>query len=378
MYSPGYLPPAPTLYWPYQFIREVNFNTGGATTLVYDGKNSIGYEYDASLPTPAFNSLPANNVLTDATAMAMQTGSTRLYFVNKPISGVPADLCYYGTNPGVNSGNPSAFRLKNQPLTTNTTSLITRMTMDTQGQGYAITDDGLEFIRFTADATSVTVTKRGALVDDISNGSNSVLLENGGDIVCDGSGNLILITFAGKVYKINNAANDNVATWVYSIPNFPSTGCQSVAIGPDGTFIIGGRYLNVYKYTLSTNAFTQLTATGGFASIDFASCTMPPKPARVAVNETPTAPLNAEVSARVLPNPFKKELNLQVQLTTAENVKVRLVDFYGRTVYTTTRQMGAGTNSLNLSVPGNLSAGIYVVDIWAGNNHLLQKKLVKQ
>jgi hypothetical protein len=80
----------------------------------------------------------------------------------------------------------------------------------------------------------------------------------------------------------------------------------------------------------------------------------------------------------VLPNPFRKELNLQVQLTTAETVKVRLIDFYGRTVYTTTKQLGAGSNSLRLAVPANLGSGIYVVDVWAGNNRLLQKKLVKQ
>ena len=366
MYPPGYLPLNPSIYYPYQFIRELNVNTGN-TGLVYNGKTGNCWNSAGHAP------LPAGSVLTDATAMALQSTSWRLYFVNKPVNNMPADLCYYITYP---AGSTTAYQIVGSPLTTNTTSLITRMTMDALGNGYAITDDGLEFIHFTADSSSVTVDNRGPLVDDPSNGSNSVLLETGGDIVSDGSGNLIMITFLGKVYRIN--PSNNVAKYISIIANFPAAGCTAVAIDKDGFLYIGGRYTNYYKLTLSTLTLTSLTTTGSFATSDFAGCAVPIQPARIAVNETTTTSLSAEVSARILPNPFRKQLNLQVQLTTAEIVKIRLVDFYGRTVYTTTRQMGAGTNSLNVAVPGNLSSGIYVVDIWAGNNHLLQKKLVKQ
>lgn len=363
MYPTGVLPFAPTMYWPYQFIRELDITTG-LTSLVYDGKNGICQDAANS-----YAPLPNGSVLTEAAAMAMQGPSNRLYFVNKPVNNVPSALCYFAV------GGNVAYRLT--PLTQNTTSIITRMTMDALGQGYAITDNGSEFIRFTANETQVSVDNRGTLIDAPGNfPGNSVLNETGGDIVCDGSGSLLLITFLGKLYSINTSTS--MATFKMSIPGFPADGCQSVAIGADGSLYFGGHYTKTYKLTLSTLTITPLNSSSTYVNTDFASCAVPVQPARVAVNENTTKPLSALVSAQVLPNPFRKELNLQVQLTTPEIVKIRLVDFYGRTVYTASRQLGAGINSLNLAVPVNLSSGIYVVDIWAGNNRLLQNKLIKQ
>jgi uncharacterized repeat protein (TIGR01451 family) len=102
---------------------------------------------------------------------------------------------------------------------------------------------------------------------------------------------------------------------------------------------------------------------------------------RVAVNtstnEGQSGPALME-KIEVRPNPFVKDLNLQVQLNTAETIQVRLIDFYGRTVYTTSRNVGAGVSSLNVSVPEGLSRGIYVLELSAGSKRLLSKKLIKQ
>ena len=99
---------------------------------------------------------------------------------------------------------------------------------------------------------------------------------------------------------------------------------------------------------------------------------------RIAVNITPVNGQQAIESVQVRPNPFVTNLNLQVQLNTEETVQVRLFDLYGRTVFTTFQKLGAGINSLNLNVPSGLSKGIYVLEVKAGNNQVLQKKLLKQ
>ena len=98
---------------------------------------------------------------------------------------------------------------------------------------------------------------------------------------------------------------------------------------------------------------------------------------RIAVNSTPNVQPAIIESAQVRPNPFINDLNLQIQVNTAEPVQVRLIDFYGRTVYTTSQKLAKGTNSLKLHVPTGLSSGIYVLEVSAGNNRLL-KKLIKQ
>jgi uncharacterized repeat protein (TIGR01451 family) len=99
---------------------------------------------------------------------------------------------------------------------------------------------------------------------------------------------------------------------------------------------------------------------------------------RIAVNSIPVNGQQVLESVQVSPNPFATNLNLQVQLNTAETVQVRLFDLYGRTVFTTFQKLGAGVNSLHLNVPSGLSKGIYVLEVKAGTNQVLQKKLLKR
>lgn len=89
---------------------------------------------------------------------------------------------------------------------------------------------------------------------------------------------------------------------------------------------------------------------------------------------------NALLSAKgtVQPNPFVSALNLQLQLNTAAAVQVRLYDLFGRTVFTTSQKLATGFQSLHINVPADLAPGIYVLDVTAGNNRLLQKKLLKK
>jgi uncharacterized repeat protein (TIGR01451 family) len=84
------------------------------------------------------------------------------------------------------------------------------------------------------------------------------------------------------------------------------------------------------------------------------------------------------VDVQVLPNPFDKNLNLQFELKTSETVKVRLLDFSGREVYTLTDNYSAGSHSVSISVPAKLDKGMYVLDVIAGNEHIYQKKLIRQ
>jgi uncharacterized repeat protein (TIGR01451 family) len=83
-------------------------------------------------------------------------------------------------------------------------------------------------------------------------------------------------------------------------------------------------------------------------------------------------------SVQVRPNPFINDLNLLVNINTDESVQVRLIDFYGRTVYATSQKFAKGANSLNLHLPAGLSSGMYLLEVSAGNKRLLQKKLIKQ
>lgn len=368
----GYNPRQPTRYFPYQYLRSVNASTG-AETIIYNGTTGVRKNAytDADLSTP---------VLTDATAMTYSNGDGYLYFVNKPVNNQPADLCRITTK-GMTA---IAYQFVGTPLTTNTTSPITRMASTADGKMYALTDNGQDFIEFSISGfgTGSVVNKANhLLINDPANNTHDVFAETGGDMVPDGSGNLLLIPNTGNVYRINPISY--VATYLGTIPGFPAAGCNSALIDKAGDIYIGGFYQNVYKLKLSTWTLTTLW-TGNYASVDFAGCSVPLQPARVATNgnsirnEAGTIQISDEVSAKVLPNPFRDQLNIQMKLNTAAQVKVRLIDLYGRTVYTTTEKLNAGASSVRVPVPAGLASGVYVVELWTGDKRLLQKKLIKE
>jgi uncharacterized repeat protein (TIGR01451 family) len=97
------------------------------------------------------------------------------------------------------------------------------------------------------------------------------------------------------------------------------------------------------------------------------------------INYSPSIMLSAEnLDVVALPNPFDREINVQIRLKTAEQVVTRLVDFAGRVVYSRTEKLPIGSHSLKITMPGTLAKGMYTLDIKAGTNLVFQKKLLKQ
>jgi uncharacterized repeat protein (TIGR01451 family) len=88
--------------------------------------------------------------------------------------------------------------------------------------------------------------------------------------------------------------------------------------------------------------------------------------------------LNAkEQDVEVVPNPFDKDLNVQIRLKTAETVRIRLIDLLGKEVYSTTEQLGIGSHSLSIRIPAGLVKGMYILDVKSGSEQIFQKKLLK-
>lgn len=84
------------------------------------------------------------------------------------------------------------------------------------------------------------------------------------------------------------------------------------------------------------------------------------------------------MNVQVQPNPFIKEINVEIALKAAGTVGIRLIDMHGRTVVTKTTRLNAGPNYINLTVPANISVGMYVLEVVAGNDRIYQEKLFKQ
>ena len=85
-----------------------------------------------------------------------------------------------------------------------------------------------------------------------------------------------------------------------------------------------------------------------------------------------------DMAMQVYPNPFRKEINVQLQIKTADNIKFRLLDFYGREVFVTTEKLTAGYHSVSLAIPPGFAPGMYVLEVLAGNGQLFQQKILKR
>lgn len=105
---------------------------------------------------------------------------------------------------------------------------ITRMTIGLKGFGYAISNDGNSFIRFSTGVTPA-IENLGTLVDDEANGANTIhspCSAWGGDMVAAATGDLYLFTMRQQVFRIN--PDTRVATYIGNIK------------GPDNAYTVNG------------------------------------------------------------------------------------------------------------------------------------------
>lgn len=85
-----------------------------------------------------------------------------------------------------------------------------------------------------------------------------------------------------------------------------------------------------------------------------------------------------EMGMQVYPNPFAKTINVQLHVKSVDNIRFRLVDFYGREVFVNTEKLNPGYHSLSLTLPANLAKGMYVMEVLSGTGKLFQQKMLRR
>lgn len=154
---------------------------------------------------------------TNSAACAYDKKHERLYYTPMSIN----QLRYID----LKSKTPKIYYFEDEPFGTvsgmgDAPNQITRMVIASDGDGYALTNDGNHLIRFTTGKKPV-ITDLGVLTDDAANGKFSVHSGNGygGDMIADASGNLYLITANRNVFKIG--IENKVAAYQGTIKGLP-------------------------------------------------------------------------------------------------------------------------------------------------------------
>jgi hypothetical protein len=262
---------------------------------------------------------------------------------------------------------------------------ITRMVIASDDNGYALTNDARNLIRFTT-GKKPAITELGSLTDDPSNTRSVHLSGNyGGDMIADHSGNLYLITAYRHIYQIN--IKSLVAVYKGSIKGLPQGFSTNGAMVEEGSKVIlasSESTLGYFRLDLNTLQAEKMTdGSAVFNASDLANGnlafskkkkekeeTEQPAPA-TAKDEKDNTTARTESTGRtvlpgiaVYPNPVTEGI---VKLTFSEQpagrYRVQLLDITGRVIGTKEVNINGGAQVEEFRFPELSVKGNYLIRI---------------
>jgi len=344
-------------------VREIDLATGDVIRTLYNPADNKAVVYEAAIGSKLSNNVNAPSpTYSGVAASAYDSKHNRLYFSQMWMN----ELRYFDLNSNetkVVINNDKNFSTGTR---TDESNVLTRMTFAADGNGYALTNDGNQLIRFTTGDQPV-VTNLGALVDSKNN--NGIGVHNqctswGGDMIADVYGNLYLITYKSHVFKIN--IQTRIAEYIGAVKNLPTTfTTNGAAVDANGDVFISSAVNaeNYYKVNLSTLDATLIDRKGGVINntSDLAN-------ANLAYRDTKATPaVAAEVTGNnavsIYPNPaINKTFTVQFQKVPTGTYTVELNDANGRKVIAQ-NVIVKGLQNEKINLPKGAAAGLYMIKI---------------
>jgi hypothetical protein len=372
-------------------LRKIDLQTGQYSNVLLNGTDNKMVVYDAVTRKPLaqmadakFGTMLQAPFATGVAAAAYDKKHGRLYYTPMFIDQLRyIDLrtmkVYYVNQPFTKMGSMHNDEGK----------IITRMAIAPDGYGYAISNDGNTFIRFTTGKKTTMIEQLGTLVDDASN--NGITIHNrcssfGGDMICDDKGNLIILTARNIVFTVNTQSK--VAKYLGNISgleqNFTVNGA---VVDGDGNLLVssavdGNSYYIVNPANWSAKPYA---ASGGiYRSSDLANSNyLSAKTPRLTTTEIQTLIRPEEKFAKsiaVYPNPVTTStIRLQFTKVPAGDYTVELRDVLGRRVMQRRIAIESDYQTQELKLDRRNTNGVYMVKVFDGNNQsVFTQKLVVQ
>ena len=274
------------------------------------------------------------------------------------------------------------------------------MAIGADGNGYALTNDANNLLRFTTKKKP-EITDLGALTDDPSNGSFSVHNQNGygGDMIGDASGDFYLITANRLIFKID--LKTRVATFKGAIQGLPKGYTTNGAIAEGETTVIvnsSNSTQGYYRFDLKTLQAEKIS-TGGpvFNASDLANGTLvfekkkkdqkqeEVKPVVQPEVLTQTEKRSAQEilgqgAVSVYPNPVTEGFfRLSFTNQPSGRYQVELTDMDGRLISSRAVTINNKMQVEEFRLPRLIAGGNYLVKVAGeGNNFAATSKIVVQ
>ena len=372
-------------------LRKIDLQTGQYSDILLNGANDKTVVFDAASkkqlslkPDAKYGVMLQSPFATGVAAAAYDRKHNRLYFTPMFVDQLRfIDLrtmkVYYVGEPFTKLGSMHNDEGK----------IITRMVIAPDGYGYAISNDGNAFIRFSTGKKTTTIEHLGTLVDDATN--NGISIHNrcssfGGDMISDDKGNLFILTARNNVFMVNTESK--VAKYVGNITgleqNFTVNGA---VVDGDGNLLVSSAVDGNTYYVVSPagwKATPYKAADGIFRSSDLANSNF------LSANRTmkpngdiqrlirPEEKYAKEIS--VYPNPVTASvIKLQFNKVPAGNYTVELRDVLGRTVMQKKISIEAENQIQELKLNRRNANGVYMIKLFDGlNQSVFTQKLVVQ
>ena len=366
------------------YLRKLNLQTGTYSDVLLNGSDATLLANDAAtkkqftapVTDAQYGTLSNAAFATNVAAMAYDKKNNRLYYTPMLIDQLRyLDLktmkAFYVTNRSF-TGKP-----QKSPDQGN---IVTRMVIASDGNGYAMTNDGTQLIRFTTNK-KIEITDLGTLVDDQANTNVSVhnsCSSFGGDMVADDDGNLFVFSARNHVFKVN--IETKVATHLGIITGLPAgftvNGAAvtdndkvvvSSAVQSSSYFIVDTKTLIAAPYVIAGTVWQS----SDLANSNLLSSGKKLTPVTTDVIATKFIPAG-DGKINIYPNPVTgNEFSLQFNKSEAGTYLISVLNVTGSPVMKQTAVISTKNQLQLIKLNPAVSKGVYLVQVADGNGKII-------
>ena len=381
----------------WSYLRKLNLQTGQLSEVMLNGAepNQVAFDaatkkeitsFDMKVASYGHNLQPAFS--SGVAAMAFDKKNNRIWYTPMFIDqlryiDVKTMKVYY-----VSSQAFTGMVSKNADQG----NIITRMAVGDDGNGYAMTNDGMHLIRFST-GKNIEVADLGEIVDNQSNNGFSIhssCVSYGGDMIADNEGNLFVFSARNYVFKVN--VETKVATVLGKVSGLPNNfTTNGAAVTPDNKILISSAvegtntYFTVDPKSLAATVFEMANS---WRSSDLANSNLlnagKPKSVASDVVADRVIPTSSEVGSNkisIYPNPVTNR-QFAIQFTQLEpgEYTVQMTDIQGRQIMRRVVNVGGSEGQTEtVRMEKQAAQGFYLVKVLDKNNKAIYtQKLVVQ
>ena len=264
---------------------------------------------------------------------------------------------------------------------------ITRMVINADGYGYAITNDANHLIRFST-GKNIVVEDLGNIIDaDVSAGYSihNKCTSWGGDMVADAYNKLYIISASHQVFVVN--VGTRVATYKGAITELPGNfTTNGAAVDADGNIVVSSANSFSGYYKVNLNDLKAIYIEGSdklYNASDLANGNLLlQKEANIAKSiGTASLPILAPmVEGRVFPNPVTaNECKVSLDGIATGKYQIVITDLSGRNILSKSIQAVGKGQVETIKLSSQMAKGMYLVKITdAAGQTIVTERIVVQ